>query len=77
MKARQPFCGRKAGKIYINHGDILSEAGPCFIAMDKQTMRGERIPESHNLRIITTRPFSPNPSNDISSSLYLSWIYQW
>ena len=66
MKARQPFCGRKAGKIYINHGDILSEAGPCFIAMDKQTMRGERIPESHNLRIITTRPFSPNPSNSIS-----------
>lgn len=25
-------------------------------------MRGERIPESHNLRVITTRPFTPNTS---------------
>ena len=61
MKARKPFISEvKDSKFYINHGDILSQVGPCLINMNKQTMRGQCIPESHNLRIITTRPFTPN-----------------
>ena len=62
MQGRKPFPVKQGGKIYINHEDILSQVGPCLIDMNKQTMRGERIPESHNLRVITTRPFTPNTS---------------
>ena len=61
MTARKPFISAKNNsKFYINHTNILSDVGPCLINMDKQTMRGEYIPESHNLRVITTRPFTPN-----------------
>ena len=65
LKGRKPFISSEENdsKFYINHGNIISQAGPCFINMDKQTMRGERVPESHNLRIITTRPFTPNNYN--------------
>jgi len=69
MKGRKPFIsGESNSKFYINHADILSEVGPCLINMNKQTMRGEKVPESHNLRIITTRPFTPNISN--SQNIY-------
>ena len=47
-------------KFFINHGDILSQIRPCLINMNKQTMRGKCFQESHNLRIITTSPFTPN-----------------
>lgn len=63
MQGRKPFIEEKNSKFYINHGNILSQVGPCLINMNKQTMRGESIPESHNLRIITTRPFTPNNQN--------------
>ena len=69
MPKRKPFPVKEGGKIYINHGDILSDVGPCLINMNKQTMRGERIPESHNLRVITTRPFTPISSS--STPLFL------
>ena len=71
LRARKPFISSEESdsKFYINHGNIISQAGPCFINMDKQTMRGERVPESHNLRIITTRPFTPNNLN--SQNFYL------
>ena len=62
MTKRKPFINEedKNAKFYINHGDILSQVGPCLINMNKQTMRAEYIPESHNLRAMTTRPFTPN-----------------
>ena len=60
MKSRKPFGEEvKDTKFYINHGEILSQVGPCLIDMEKQTMRGDVIPEGNNLRIITTRPFTP------------------
>jgi hypothetical protein len=64
MRGRMPFVEEKNSKFYINHGNILSQVGPCLINMNKQTMRGDSIPESHNLRIITTRPFTPNPPSN-------------
>ena len=73
MKARSPFISKENNsKFYLNHPDlegILSQISPCVIKMNKQTMRGERIPESHNLRVITTRPFTPN---NLNSQKYFS-----
>ena len=73
MKGRKPFVEEKNSKFYINHGNILSQVGPCLINMNKQTMRGDSIPESHNLRIITTRPFTPNSGRN--NNLFLKNSY--
>ena len=64
MTKRKPFINEedKDSKFYINHGDILSQASPCLIDMNKQTTRGE-LPESHYLRVISTKPFTPNNLN--------------
>ena len=52
-------------KFYINHEDILSLVGPSLINMNKQTIRGQCIPELHNLRIIAFTP------NNLHSKNYL------
>ena len=64
MTKRKSFINEedKDSKFYINHGDILSQASPCLIDMNKQTTRGE-LPESHYLRVISTKPFTPNNLN--------------
>ena len=46
-------------KYYLNHENILNNAGHCFINMDKQTMRGDII-NSQNLRVSSARAFSRN-----------------
>ena len=66
MKGRKSLFQEKDGKFYINHGDILTQVGPNFIQMEKQTMRGNLVPNTHYLRIITTRPFTPkNKSHNL------------
>ena len=57
MKGRKPLFEGNDGKFYVNHGDILTQVGPCFIQMEKQTMRGNMVPNTHYLRVKTTKPF--------------------
>ena len=57
MKGRKKLFEGKDGKFYINHGEILTQVNPCFIEMEKQTMRGNCVPSTHYLRVITTKPF--------------------
>ena len=66
MKGRKNLFEPKDGKFYINHGELLSQVGPNFIEMEKQTMRGNCVPNTHYLRINTTRPFTPtNKSHNL------------
>ena len=62
MKGRRKIFEGKDGKFYINHGNILTQAFPCFIEMEKQTMRGNCVPSTHYLRVKTTKPFLPKHS---------------
>ena len=65
MKGRKQLFEGKDGKFYINHGDILTQVNPCFIEMEKQTMRGNCVPSTHYLRVITTKPFKQHHKNRI------------
>ena len=66
MKGRKQLFEGKDGKFYINHGDILTQVNPCFIEMEKQTMRGNNcVPSTNYLRIITTKPFTPKHQSKI------------
>ena len=65
MKGRKKLFEGKDGKFYINHGEILTQVNPCFIEMEKQTMRGNCIPSTHYLRVITTKPFKPKHKSKV------------
>ena len=65
MKGRKRLFETKDGKFYINHGDILTQVSPNFIEMEKQTMRGNCVPNTHYLRVITTKPFKQHHKNRI------------
>ena len=71
MKGRKKLFDEKDGKFYINHGEILNQVGPCFIQMEKQTMRGGYVPVTHYLRVITTKPFNPKHLKHKSHNLFL------
>ena len=71
MKARPKLFMEKDGKFYINHGDILTQVGPCFIQMEKQTMRGNCVPATHYLRVITTKPFMSKHFKHRNNNLYM------
>lgn len=62
LRARKPLFEGKNSRYYLNHEDPLKNVGPNFIDMDKQTMRGNNI-ISHDLRIITARPFTSRNDN--------------
>ena len=59
LRGRLPLFRKDNTKFYLNHEDPLKNIGGNFIDMDKQTIRGDLI-ESHDLRILTNRPFVPN-----------------
>ena len=71
MKGRKKLFEDKDGKFYINHEDILTQVGPCFIQMDKQTMRGNCVPDTHNLRQKTTKPFDGKHAKQKGHNLFL------
>ena len=71
MKGRKKFVEEKDGKFYVNHGNILNDVFPCFIKMNKQTMRGNYVPSTHNLRVITTKPFSTKHHKHKNPNLFL------
>ena len=71
MKGRKQLFEGKDGKFYLNHENILTQVGPCFIQMDKQTMRGNLVPATHYLRVKTTKPFKPRHFKYKSHNLYL------
>ena len=71
MKGRKKFVEEKDGKFYVNHGNILNDVFPCFIKMNKQTMRGNYVPSTHNLRVITTKPFSKKHHKHKNPNLFL------
>ena len=71
MKGRRKIFEGKDGKFYINHGNILTQAFPCFIEMEKQTMRGNLVPATHYLRVKTTKPFLPKHNKYKNHNLFL------
>ena len=71
MKGRKNLFMGKDGKFYVNHGDILTQVGPCFIQMEKQTMRGNCVPATHYLRVKTTQPFISKHFKHKGSNLLL------
>ena len=71
MKGRKKLFEDKDGKFYVNHKDILTQVEPCFIQMEKQTMRGNCIPDTHNLRVKTTKPFDGKHTKQKNHNLFL------
>ena len=66
MGKRKDIFKYNYSKYYLNHENILNNAGHCFINMDKQTMRGDLL-TSNNLRINSAKAFSRNRNKNLDN----------